>query len=383
MSEKIILRNKLVSKLENKMSELTKSIHLLTKIDKKLFLKQSGGGFQQMDLHLANISAKADLIQQIFQGHGQLKIQYSELQRQVDEYTRMLENLSNKLQPPLMQNVQEEFKSLSHDLMQDIINFLSIPYKLDPADLQKDTKINEAFNNIRIKMNKEVLNTDEAQELLQKLNTMLNESIEYSEQVIKSRELLRSTSSSSIGSQLKKSASEDEIQWSQNLEPRLKQLQERDSQQARARAQAQAQEDENFRRARAQEDENFPRAQEEQFRQAQAQEDENIRRAQEEQFRQAQALQEQEQNEYQINQALIALGNLKDIQTSERTKQQKTQITTLEKLLQEINVIKENIIKIQSKKVIDPLDGSELNKQKKLLKAKVNNLTENLNAQST
>lgn len=132
MSEKIIIRNKLVSKLESKMDDLTKSIQLLTKIDKKLFLKQSGGtyGLQQMGVNLAYLQSRAEMMKSVNSNNDALKRQLETLKLTVDNYNKIITDISNNLVSGVvsMNDINTKFEGLSDSLREQIYETLYLPF---------------------------------------------------------------------------------------------------------------------------------------------------------------------------------------------------------------------------------------------------------------
>jgi hypothetical protein len=182
MSEKIIIRNKLVSKLESKMDDLTKSIQLLTKIDKKLFLKQSGGtyGLQQMGVNLAYLQSRANMMKSVNSNNDVLKKQLAILKSTVENYNNIITDISNNLVSDVvsMNDIDTKFNGLTEELRELIYQTLSLPFDKKTYEISDWLNyINEKADEIIIAIKAEVSEPTDNAPLLALFTELFNKNI--------------------------------------------------------------------------------------------------------------------------------------------------------------------------------------------------------------
>jgi hypothetical protein len=102
MSEnKFIARNKFVSKLENKITEMNQSLQLLAKVDTKLFLKQSGGsGLYTLGINIADLDARSKLWAKALDNTKGLTEKLKALEANVTEYQKKLKTILDTMIVP-------------------------------------------------------------------------------------------------------------------------------------------------------------------------------------------------------------------------------------------------------------------------------------------
>jgi hypothetical protein len=101
-NKNLVARNKFVSKLQKKITEMSQSLQLLAKVDDKLFLSQSGGsGLHTFGVSLANLEARAIAWQKATTNTTALQSKLSELESAIQIYQTRLNNIIDSLGLPI------------------------------------------------------------------------------------------------------------------------------------------------------------------------------------------------------------------------------------------------------------------------------------------
>ncbi len=90
-------RNKYISKIQKKASELDEAIKLLARVDKKIFNKQSGGGLHSFGVNLASLGARADAFKTAMANASGLASTLSTLESSISTYQNQLDAILNGL----------------------------------------------------------------------------------------------------------------------------------------------------------------------------------------------------------------------------------------------------------------------------------------------
>lgn len=173
------------------MDDLTKSIQLLTKIDKKLFLKQSGGtyGLQQMGVNLAYLQSRAEMMKSVNSNNDALKRQLETLKLTVDNYNKIITDISNNLVSGVvsMNDINTKFEGLSDVLREQIYKTLSMPFNKEIYDNSDwGRNLNEKGDEIIEAIRVEVNNPTDHEPLLKLFKELFNKNKEDGEEMFNS-----------------------------------------------------------------------------------------------------------------------------------------------------------------------------------------------------
>ena len=100
MSEKnLAIRNKFLSKINRKMTDLNESLELLQKVDRRL-IQQSGGSLQQLQLSVLQLAQKRNEVEQLSRTIQTLQQNMSQINQRLAGLAANITQLSQQFQLP-------------------------------------------------------------------------------------------------------------------------------------------------------------------------------------------------------------------------------------------------------------------------------------------
>lgn len=120
MSEnKLIARNKFVSKVEGKITKLNKALRLLTKIDHLLFINQSGGTIMHnMGVSIADLEARGSAWRAALDSTTDLQVKLTELESGLADYQTKIDGVLTSIGTPKLLDLTpfDKFKLLDQNV---------------------------------------------------------------------------------------------------------------------------------------------------------------------------------------------------------------------------------------------------------------------------
>lgn len=173
MSEnKLIARNKFVSKLEKKITELNESIALLSKVDEKLLLNQSGGsGLFTLGSSIADLEARAEAWKKAVSSTADLDAKLAQLKANVGKYQEKIQSIISGLTYPFPESKKDldEFLAMNEDAYNAAKAVYAKAYELkDNSELNQLNPLKDAFKAEVVKVIPEVAKSTHLLELFDK-----------------------------------------------------------------------------------------------------------------------------------------------------------------------------------------------------------------------
>lgn len=148
----LVARNKFISKLENKISRLSKALQLLSQVDDKLFINQTGGntGFYSLGVNIAALEARAKAWEKAKSSTEALDIKLQELNDHIQTYQKKVNEILKDM-PTADKNPLEAYLTLDSEGYQQAAAAFTAAYvfAMTTNNTEKTSKESELTKTIK------------------------------------------------------------------------------------------------------------------------------------------------------------------------------------------------------------------------------------------